>query len=55
MKRIIHCIDGKNVSGSDYFTTVNPANGDVLAEVASGGEKEIHQAVEAAKKSRYRS
>lgn len=49
MKKINHWINGKNVASSDYFTTVNPANGEVLAEVASGGEKEIHQAVEAAK------
>ncbi|NIF22289.1 MULTISPECIES: 5-carboxymethyl-2-hydroxymuconate semialdehyde dehydrogenase [Pantoea] len=49
MKKINHWIDGKSVASNDYFTTVNPANGEVLAEVASGGEKEIHQAVEAAK------
>ena len=49
MKRINHWINGKNVAEDDYFTTVNPANGDVLAEVASGGEKAINEAVAAAK------
>ncbi|MEQ4531462.1 MAG: 5-carboxymethyl-2-hydroxymuconate semialdehyde dehydrogenase [Mixta sp.] len=49
MKKINHWINGKNVTSSDYFTTRNPATGEVLAEVASGGEKEIQLAVEAAK------
>jgi len=49
MKKINHWINGKSVTGSDYFTTCNPATGAVLAEVASGGEKEIAAAVEAAK------
>ena len=49
MKKINHWINGKNVAGSDYFHTTNPASGEVLAEVASGGEAEIHQAVAAAK------
>ena len=49
MKKINHWINGKNVAGSEYFHTTNPASGEVLAEVASGGEAEIHQAVAAAK------
>ncbi|WP_315709915.1 5-carboxymethyl-2-hydroxymuconate semialdehyde dehydrogenase [Brenneria uluponensis] len=49
MKKINHWINGKNVGSDDYFTSTNPATGAVLAEVASGGEKEIHQAVAAAK------
>ena len=49
MKKINHWINGKNVTGSEYFHTTNPASGEVLAEVASGGEAEIHQAVAAAK------
>ena len=49
MKKINHWINGKNVAGSEYFQTTNPASGEVLAEVASGGEAEIHQAVAAAK------
>lgn len=49
MKKINHWINGKNVAGADYFHTTNPATGEVLAEVASGGEAEVHQAVAAAK------
>ena len=37
MKKINHWINGKNVAGADYFHTTNPATGEVLAEVASGG------------------
>src|SRR4051812_21348701 len=47
--RIDHLINGKTVTGHDYFETVNPATQDVLAEVASGGEAEVDQAVQAAK------
>ncbi|MDP3620225.1 MAG: 5-carboxymethyl-2-hydroxymuconate semialdehyde dehydrogenase [Ramlibacter sp.] len=47
--RIDHLINGKSVSGSDYFQTLNPATQEVLAEVASGGEVEVHAAVAAAK------
>src|SRR3954462_4512600 len=47
--RIDHLIDGKTVAGTDYFQTVNPATQEVLAEVASGGEAEVHAAVAAAK------
>ncbi|MDI3441023.1 5-carboxymethyl-2-hydroxymuconate semialdehyde dehydrogenase [Erwinia sp. V90_4] len=49
MKKVNHWINGKNVASHDYFTTCNPATGEVLAEVASGGEQEIEQAVAAAK------
>lgn len=49
MKKVNHWINGKNVASDDYFTTCNPATGEVLAEVASGGEQEIGQAVAAAK------
>lgn len=49
MKRINHWINGKHVTSSDYFTTINPATGEVLAEVASGGEKEVALAVDAAR------
>ncbi len=49
MKRIDHLIDGKAVPGRDYFETINPANQDVLAEVAAGGTEEINAAVAAAK------
>jgi 5-carboxymethyl-2-hydroxymuconic-semialdehyde dehydrogenase len=47
--RIDHLIAGKSVAGRDYFETVNPATQEVLAEVAAGGEAEVHQAVAAAK------
>ena len=47
--RIEHLINGKNVAGADTFETVNPATQEVLADVASGGEKEAHAAVAAAK------
>ncbi len=47
--RIEHLIAGKPVAGSDYFTTLNPATQDVLAEVARGGENEVNAAVAAAK------
>ena len=48
-EKINHWINGKNVAGADYFHTTNPATGEVLAEVASGGEAEINRAVAAAK------
>lgn len=47
--RIQHLIDGKAVESSEYFETINPATQEVLAEVASGGEAEVHAAVAAAK------
>jgi 5-carboxymethyl-2-hydroxymuconic-semialdehyde dehydrogenase len=47
--RIEHLIDGKTVTGRDYFQTVNPATQEVLAEVAQGGEEEVNAAVAAAK------
>ncbi len=47
--RIEHLINGKAVPGKDYFETVDPANQEVLAEVARGDEKDIHDAVAAAK------
>jgi 5-carboxymethyl-2-hydroxymuconic-semialdehyde dehydrogenase len=49
MMRIQHLINGKPVESRDYFQTTNPATQEVLAEVASGGEAEIHAAVDAAK------
>jgi 5-carboxymethyl-2-hydroxymuconic-semialdehyde dehydrogenase len=47
--RIEHLINGKAVTGRDYFQTVNPATQEVLAEVARGGAEEINAAVAAAK------
>ncbi|MGV3572119.1 MAG: 5-carboxymethyl-2-hydroxymuconate semialdehyde dehydrogenase [Ramlibacter sp.] len=49
MKKIDHLIAGKTVAGQGYFTTVNPATQEVLAEVAAGGEAEVDAAVAAAK------
>ena len=46
--KIDHLINGKSVASSDYFETANPATQEVLAEVASGGEAEVHAAVAAA-------
>jgi 5-carboxymethyl-2-hydroxymuconic-semialdehyde dehydrogenase len=47
--KINHLINGKEVAGSSYFTTTNPATQEVLAEVAAGGTAEVHAAVAAAK------
>jgi 5-carboxymethyl-2-hydroxymuconic-semialdehyde dehydrogenase len=47
--RINHLIDGKPLESRDYFETIDPANQEVLAEVASGGEAEVNAAVAAAK------
>ena len=43
--RIEHLINGRLVKGSGYFETTNPATQEVLAEVARGGEAEVHAAV----------
>ena len=42
-----HFIGGEFVDGDDHFTTVNPATGDVLAEVAAADDATVDQAVEA--------
>ena len=34
MKKINHWINGKNVTGSEYFHTTNPASGEGSARVA---------------------
>ncbi|WP_043330165.1 aldehyde dehydrogenase family protein, partial [Curvibacter gracilis] len=49
MQQVQHLINGQSVASSDYFETLNPATQEVLAEVASGGEAEVHAAVAAAK------
>lgn len=46
---IKHWINGKQVDSADRFTTWNPATGEAIAEVASGGQAEIDAAVQAAK------
>jgi 5-carboxymethyl-2-hydroxymuconic-semialdehyde dehydrogenase len=47
--RIQHLINGQSVDSPDTLETVNPANQQVLAEIARGGEAEVHAAVAAAK------
>ncbi|QDQ84016.1 5-carboxymethyl-2-hydroxymuconate semialdehyde dehydrogenase [Paraburkholderia megapolitana] len=47
--RIEHLINGREQTGADYFETVNPANQQVLAEVARGTAAEVDAAVHAAK------
>ena len=47
--KIQHLINGKSVDTGRYFQTVNPANQEVLAEIAVGGELEVNAAVAAAK------
>ncbi|HUP06640.1 MAG TPA: 5-carboxymethyl-2-hydroxymuconate semialdehyde dehydrogenase [Caldimonas sp.] len=47
--RIQHLIDGRPVASDRVFETLNPANQEVLAEVARGGAAEIDAAVMAAK------
>ena len=49
MTLIKHIINGQKVESKDTFQTVNPATGEVLAEVASGGQDEVNAAVAAAK------
>ncbi|KVT44296.1 5-carboxymethyl-2-hydroxymuconate semialdehyde dehydrogenase [Burkholderia multivorans] len=46
---IKHWIDGREVDSRDRFATLNPATGEVIDEVASGGEAEVDAAVRAAK------
>ncbi|ACB66594.1 5-carboxymethyl-2-hydroxymuconate semialdehyde dehydrogenase [Burkholderia ambifaria MC40-6] len=46
---IKHWIDGREVESRETFTTLNPATGDVITDVASAGEAEVDAAVRAAK------
>ncbi|MFQ6572304.1 5-carboxymethyl-2-hydroxymuconate semialdehyde dehydrogenase [Pseudomonas sp. UM16] len=46
---IKHWINGKEVESKDAFTNYNPATGQAIGEVASGGAEEINLAVAAAK------
>ncbi|XPE50845.1 aldehyde dehydrogenase family protein [Shigella flexneri] len=48
-EKVNHWINGKIWQVTTLQTT-NPATGEVLADVASGGEAEIDQAVAAAKR-----
>ncbi|MCH7301694.1 5-carboxymethyl-2-hydroxymuconate semialdehyde dehydrogenase, partial [Pseudomonas capeferrum] len=46
---IKHWINGREVESKDTFVNYNPATGDAICEVASGGAEEVAQAVAAAK------
>ena len=46
---IKHLINGQSVDSSERIPDINPATGEVLAEIASGGAREVALAVEAAK------
>lgn len=46
---IKHIINGRSVESSESFETLNPATGEVIDTVASGGKKEIDEAVAAAR------
>ncbi|RQR36132.1 5-carboxymethyl-2-hydroxymuconate semialdehyde dehydrogenase [Burkholderia sp. Bp9143] len=46
---IKHWIDGREVESRETFTTLNPATGEVITDVASAGEAEVDAAVRAAK------
>ena len=47
-RRFGHFINGKGVPGRDHFATLNPANGQALAQVAQASVKEVDRAVQAA-------
>jgi len=49
MDPVKHWIDGRQVDSAERFITTNPATGEAITEVASGGEAEINAAVAAAK------
>ncbi|MCT7306503.1 5-carboxymethyl-2-hydroxymuconate semialdehyde dehydrogenase [Ralstonia sp. 22086] len=49
MDPVKHWINGREVDSVERFVTTNPATGEAIAEVASGGEAEINAAVAAAK------
>ena len=49
MDPVKHWIDGRQVDSAERFVTTNPATGEAITEVASGGEAAINAAVAAAK------
>lgn len=46
---IKHIINGQKVDSKEVFETINPATGEAIATVASGGEAEVNAAVAAAR------
>jgi len=49
MTMIQHIINGQKVDSAESFETLNPATGEKLADVASGGADEVNAAVAAAR------
>ena len=51
MKKIQHFINGEYTHSADsrWFDDINPANGEIIAQVAEGGSEEVDQAVRAAR------
>ena len=51
-ERVLHFIDGAYTAGSSGFTfqNVNPCDGSVIGQVVEAGEKEVDQAVSAARR-----
>ncbi|MFD9663917.1 aldehyde dehydrogenase family protein [Rhodococcus sp. NPDC059968] len=49
---VLHLIDGRHVpsASGEVFATVNPCNGDALAQVAFGGDEDVNRAVSAARR-----
>src|SRR3569833_2538317 len=47
--KIDQFVIGRTLPGTTYFEDISPTNQELLAEVAAGGEAEIHAAVAAAK------
>ena len=44
---IQHIINGQKVDSKESFETINPATGEVIDTVASGGQEEVNAAVAA--------
>ncbi len=55
MQLVKHVIGGKEVEAASgkVFENVNPANGEVIAKVAQGDQRDVQKAVNAAKKAFY--
>jgi 5-carboxymethyl-2-hydroxymuconic-semialdehyde dehydrogenase len=49
MNNIDHLINGKSVTSSERFDSINPATQEVIASVSRGGQLEVNAAVAAAK------
>ncbi|MBO2535309.1 aldehyde dehydrogenase family protein [Rummeliibacillus suwonensis] len=56
MSKVLNYINGEWLEGSlkKFVPVVNPANGKVLAEVTQSSDKDVHQAVQAAKNAQKR-